>query len=125
MTKKRYAQVGVGSRSMMYTEALLQEFTETSELVALCDSNEGRLQLRAGLARERGVEVKTYLAGDFERMISETRPDVVIVTTKDSTHGEYICRAMELGCDVVTEKPMTTDAEPMPGILDTIERTGR
>ena len=125
MSKKRYAQVGVGSRSMMYTEALLQEFTGTSELVALCDSNEGRLQLRADLAREQGVEVKTYLASDFERMLSETRPDVVIVTTKDCTHDEYICRAMELGCDVITEKPMTTDAEKCQRIIDTQRRTGR
>ncbi len=125
MAKKRYAQVGVGSRSMMYTEALLQEFTETSELVALCDTNQGRLQLRAKLAHERGVEVKTYLADDFERMISETRPDVVIVTTKDCAHDEYICRAMELGCDVITEKPMTTDAEKCQRIIDTQRKTGR
>ena len=35
------------------------------------------------------------------------------------THADYICRAMELGCDVITEKPMTTDAEKCQRILDT------
>ena len=125
MAKKRYAQVGVGSRSLMYTDAILHEFTATSELVGLCDNNEGRLRLRAALAREQGVEVKTYPAGEFEGMIRETRPDVVIVTTRDSTHDEYICRAMELGCDVITEKPMTTDAEKCQRIIDTQRRTGR
>jgi len=125
LSKKRYAQVGVGSRSMMYTGALLQGFPDTSALVALCDLNEGRLRLRAELARESGVEVKTYLARDFERMITEVRPDVVIVTTQDSAHDEYICRAMELGCDVITEKPMTTDAQKCQRIIDTQRKTGR
>ncbi len=48
-----------------------------------------------------------------------------IVTSMDATHDEYICRAMELGCDVITEKPMTTDAEKCRRILDTQRRTGR
>jgi predicted dehydrogenase len=30
---------------------------------------------------------------------------------------------MELGCEVITEKPMTTDAEKARSIFDTIERT--
>jgi len=58
-------------------------------------------------------------------MIAETKPDTVIVTCQDSFHDTYICRAMELGCDVITEKPMTIDAERAQRILDTQKRTGR
>ena len=58
-------------------------------------------------------------------MIAETKPDVVIVTTMDATHHQYICRAMELGCDAITEKPMTTDDAKARQIFDTIEKTGR
>jgi predicted dehydrogenase len=32
---------------------------------------------------------------------------------------------MELGCDVISEKPMTTDAEKARAIFDAIERTGK
>ena len=32
---------------------------------------------------------------------------------------------MEAGCDVITEKPMTTDAEKCRQILDARHRTGR
>ena len=49
----------------------------------------------------------------------------MIVTTVDATHHQYIIRAMELGCDVITEKPMTTDAEKAAAIFDAIDRTGR
>ncbi len=124
-SKKRYVQVGVGHRSLMYSEAAVEQFAESSELVALCDSNAGRLQLRAAWARERGVILKTYPAEQFEQMIAETKPDVVIVTTMDATHDQYICRAMELGCDVITEKPMTTDEQKCQRILDTQKKTGR
>ncbi len=58
-------------------------------------------------------------------MIAETRPYVVIVTTMDATHHTYIARAMELGCDVITEKPMTTDLEKIQTIFQAIQRTGR
>jgi len=138
--KKRYAQVGLGSRSEMYTMALVEYFRESSELVGLCDSNPGRLKNRIDWVRERGLVVPGYVAegpqdsedeygplnfNSFDRMIAETKPDVVIVTTKDCYHDEYICRAMELGCDVITEKPMTTDAEKAQRIIDTQHKTGK
>lgn len=123
--KKRYAQVGVGSRSMMYSRAVVEQFADTSELVGLCDTNPGRLALRQNWARERGVDVPVYEASEFDAMISESRPDTVIVTSMDSTHDHYICRAMELGCDVITEKPMTTDEQKCQRIIDTQKATGR
>jgi predicted dehydrogenase len=58
-------------------------------------------------------------------MIAETKPDTVIVCTMDATHHLYITRAMELGCDVVTEKPMTTDIDKTRAIFDAIDRTGK
>ena len=124
MTKKRYAQVGVGGRSQLFLQAIVEKFADTCELIALCDNNEGRLRLRAEWAREQGVDVKTYQDDEFDRMIAETKPDVVIVTTRDSTHDEYICQAMELDCDVMTEKPMTTDEQKCQRIIDTQQKTG-
>ena len=32
---------------------------------------------------------------------------------------------MDLGCDAITEKPMTTDEEKCNLIIDTVKRTGR
>lgn len=69
--------------------------------------------------------VPTYKAHEFDRMIEETKPDTVIVTSIDRTHHRYIIRAMELGCDVISEKPMTVDEEKCQEILEAIERTGK
>ncbi len=123
--KKRYAQVGLGGRSMMYLNALTDGFKDNSELVGLCDLNPGRLELRLNHVRERGSAAVGYAAADFDRMIREQRVDTVIVTTKDCFHDDYMIRAMELGCDVITEKPMTTDETKCRAILDTQKKTGR
>jgi predicted dehydrogenase len=125
MMKKRYAQVGLGGRSMMFSKALAEEFAAQAELVGLCDSNEGRLRLRMDWAKARGLGPQGYLAPDFDRMIEQCEPDCVIVTTVDRYHDEYICRAMELGCDVITEKPMTIDDHRCQRIIDTQRSTGR
>ena len=71
------------------------------------------------------AEVPTYLADQFDQMIENEKPDYVIVTSVDRTHHKYIIRAMELGCDVVTEKPMTINEEKCQDILDAVKRTGK
>ncbi len=118
--RKRFAIVGTGSRAGMYFEAICHTYRDNAELVALCDLSQTRMDWY-----NRRYQLPTYLAADFDRMIRETKPDVVIVATVDATHHLYITRAMELGCDVITEKPMTTDIEKMQAIFDAIQRTGK
>jgi len=124
MSKKRYAQVGLGSRGQMYNIAVAGKYAEVAELVGFCDSNRKRMDL---INRRRFAEspVATYAPDEFGKMIAEGKPETVIVTSMDSTHDRYIVRAMELGCDVVTEKPMTTGAEKCRNILKTVAKTGR
>jgi predicted dehydrogenase len=123
--KKRYAQVGLGARSEMYSNALLLDYSKTCQLVGLCDSNQGRLADRQTWAKKQGSSIPGYPADQFDRMLLETKPDCVIVTTIDCFHDDYICRAMEAGCDVITEKPMTTDETKCNRILQTQRKTGR
>src|SRR4051812_7130704 len=106
--KHRYALVGTGGRAKMYVDALAERFEESNELVALCDLSQTRMDWYNDLLVEEHQHdaVPTYLASDFDRMIAETKPDTVIVTSMDSTHHQYIIRAMELGCDAISEKPM-------------------
>ena len=125
ISRRRYVQVGLGGRSYMYHQALLGKYADYGEMSGVCDTNEGRVQLHVNMAEAMGVKVAGYSATQFDQMVRECRPDIVIVTTKDKHHDEYICRAMELGCDVITEKPMTTTAEKCQRILDTIHATGR
>ena len=125
--KLRYVHVGTGQRSWMYITALVGKFADAGELCAICDTNQHRMDYWNRYIGEKygHAPLPTYKAADFDRMIAEQKPDKVIVTSMDRTHHKYICRAMELGCDVITEKPMTIDAEKCQQIIDTRNRTGR
>ncbi len=117
----KVALVGTGIRgSTMWGRNLVRNYAEEVEFVGLCDPNPGRLEF----VREfMGVHCPVFT--NFEQMMSQTDPDTVIVTTVDATHHQYIIRAMELGCDAITEKPMTTDAEKCQAILDAQAVTGK
>ncbi|MBA3847623.1 MAG: Gfo/Idh/MocA family oxidoreductase [Planctomycetes bacterium] len=123
----RYLVVGVGARAPMFTHALLGTYRDGHQLVALCDNNLTRLEVHHQELREKYkiAPLATGRPQDFAKLIKEQRVDRVIVTSIDRTHHTFICQAMELGCDVISEKPMTTDAAKCQQVLDTIERTGR
>lgn len=127
MERKKYVVVGVGGRARVYYESLVRDYKDICELAAFCDINRTRCEYANRVIKEEfGVEpVPIYNIDEFEKMLAEQKPDKVIVTSIDRTHHRYIIKAMELGYDVITEKPMTTDAKKAQEIVDTIEKTGR
>jgi predicted dehydrogenase len=110
---------------MMFTEAFTEKYNDSSEIVAICDCNKGRLDLAAKQLVGVFPDVKCYPAEKFDDMLRVHKPDCVIVTTRDCAHDDYICRSLEAGCDVITEKPMTIDEHKCQRIVDTIKKTGR
>lgn len=119
--KEKIALVGTGIRgSGLWGTTLNSNYSDVIEFVGLCDINPKRL---AFVKQHMRVKCPTFT--DFDEMIKKTRPDRVIVTTTDCFHAKYICRTMELGRDVITEKPMATDEKMCQDILDTEKRTGR
>ncbi|KAK0714010.1 hypothetical protein B0T26DRAFT_754058 [Lasiosphaeria miniovina] len=124
--KKRYALVGTGGRSSFFYSAIATDYSSTSCIVGLCDTNQTRMSYANDKLESLGhAKVPTFLAADFDAMIKATKPDEVIVTTMDRTHNIYIVRALELGCNVVTEKPMTIDAPRCREIFSAVDRTGK
>ncbi|KAI5865837.1 NAD-binding Rossmann fold oxidoreductase family protein [Durotheca rogersii] len=121
--RKKYAIVGTGGRAIFFYTAIAQDYAATSQIVGLCDTNQTRMDFaNARLAELGHGAVPTFAAADFDRMVGETRPDEVIVTTIDRTHDVYIVRALDLGRSVVTEKPMTVDAARCRDIFAAVRR---
>lgn len=102
-------------------------YRDSSELVALCDLSPTRMAYYNNLIGDQFQHppVPTYPVDQFDRLVREQKPDVIVVCTADFMHHHYIIRAMELGCDAITEKPMTIDAEKARAIFAAIEKTGR
>jgi len=125
--RKKYALVGTGGRAEFFYGAIAKDYRDTAELVAFCDINETRMNYANQLLRDKynHSAIPSYKANEFETMIKKEKPDTIIVTSIDRTHHLYIIKSLELGCDVVTEKPMTTDQEKCQQIVDAIHRTGK
>jgi len=117
----RMALVGTGDRgSFTWGHEVVEGYSDVVEIVGLCDINRKRVEAAKKLI---GTSAPSFV--DFDRMIKETRPDTVMVTTIDATHAHYIVRALELGCDVMTEKPLCTNEEQCSAILDAQKRSGK
>jgi predicted dehydrogenase len=121
--KKRVAMIGTGNRgARTWGVPVVKELSNYIEFVGLCDINRKRIEVAKKMME---IKVKSYVSRDFELMIEETKPEVVIVTTTDSFHWKYIVRALELGCDVISEKPIATEAAQCQQIVDAEKRSGK
>ncbi len=120
MSKTKYAFAGASLRALeMYGKPITNHFSASAEVVGVFDTNPVRAQ-RVGQACNNAPAFD-----DFDAMLAATQPDCVIVTTVDRYHHEYIIRALRAGCDAITEKPMTIDAEKCRAILAAERETGR
>jgi len=119
--KMKVALVGTGVRGCnMWGRDLVRRYSDQLTFVGLCDTNPGRLQVGKEMI---GVDCPTFT--DFEKMMKDTKPELLIVCSVDSVHHEHIVKGMELGANVLTEKPMTIDEEKIQAILDAEKRTGK
>jgi predicted dehydrogenase len=119
--KRRYAIVGTGDRgSGMWGRDLVRKYPDLLEFVGLCDVN----PKRAAAARTFiGASCPTFT--NFDEMIAQARPDLLMVTTVDGFHHEYIVKGLDRGIDVMTEKPMTTDEVKCQAVIDAEKRNNR
>jgi predicted dehydrogenase len=121
VAKKRVALVGTGIRgTTMWGQQLLEGNGDRVEMVGLCDINSKRVEASRKLI---GIKAPTFTS--LERMLQEVKPEALIVTTKDGTHHEQIIHALRSGCDVITEKPMTTTEAKCQMILDAEKNSGK
>lgn len=119
--KTRVAIVGTGIRgSGTWGVGLQRQLGDLVEIVGLCDINPDRVKVA-----QRWMQGNIPTFTDFDEMIASVKPERVIVTTVDATHYKYVCRAMELGVDPISEKPLCTHDYQAQQIVDTQKRTGR
>ena len=80
------------------------------EVVGLCDVDSRMAAEAANLVAQRqqsGKRPPTY--GDFRRLLSNLRPDVVLIATPDHWHCLPMIEACKRGADVYVQKPISYD----------------
>ena len=119
--KKKYVLAGASGRAFsMFAKPITEKFSDVAELTGIFDVN----MTRAEYFRKNAAP-EAVLYNDFDEMMKEQKPDVLIVATVDRYHHEYIIRGLTYGCDVITEKPMTIDGDKCNQILEAGKKSGR
>lgn len=113
----RTALVGIGGMGLKHATnaAKLPEF----EIVACCDMKSEQIQTFL----DYFPDARGYT--DYTRMLTEQRPDVVIVATSTASHAPLTIQAAESGVrGVWCEKPMATSLGEGRAMLEACERNG-
>ncbi|WP_425862498.1 Gfo/Idh/MocA family protein [Arthrobacter sp. TWP1-1] len=95
----RVAIIGCGDVATVHFEAITA--IEGAELVAVCDTDAGRL---AAASAAHGVPGYA----DVVTMLDEVRPDVVHICTPHNQHADPAIAALERGVNVISEKPLAS-----------------
>ena len=119
--RRRYAILGTGERGcLMWGRPVAEQYGHVVQFVGLCDVNPKRVAVAKEVI---GVDCPAFTS--FDEMCDRARPDLLVITTVDAFHSEYILKALNRGIDVMTEKPMVIDAAQCQAVLDAEKRTGR
>lgn len=102
------AVIGAGNRGKDVYARWVLENPAAARVVAVADPNEER---RAALAEQHGI-ARTHRFHAWEELLD--RPDIadaVIIATPDRMHVAPTLRALELGIDILLEKPIAPSRE--------------
>lgn len=113
--------IGAGSRGMCYTDKM-GDSPEKFKVVGVAEPIEDR---REYIKKKHGVE-EQYCFDTWEKILDIPKfADIAVIATMDRMHLEPAIKALELGYDLLLEKPAAPTAEECGIILRKAEETGR
>ena len=90
-----------------------------AELVAVCDTDEGKLKYTAGYFNVP----RRYT--DYKELLAQPDIDAVIIVTPDALHKEMAVAALEAGKHVLCEKPLALTREDCVDIAKAVEKSDK
>lgn len=116
MSKYKVSIVGCGIILPRHLESI--EFNSEFELVGFCD-------IQKDLVHSLGKKYKVKSFTDFKELIDSKISNFVTIATPNSIHVEQAIYALENGCDVLVEKPVSFTEEEVNQIIKTAEKNGQ
>src|SRR5579883_517647 len=114
MPSPRIAVVGAGAFGRNHLRVIHQ--SERATLAGVLDTNSTRA----------GEAAAAYSCAAFRSLEDlAAHADAAVVATPTVTHSEIGCRLMELGLDVLVEKPIAHDPAAARALLETAARRGK
>ncbi|MBQ2696831.1 MAG: Gfo/Idh/MocA family oxidoreductase [Clostridia bacterium] len=99
--------IGAGSRGMAYTK-IMKNCPDKFKVVAVADPIKSR---REFICREHNIGEEMCFSSWAEALSLPKLADVALICTMDNEHYEPAMRAIELGYDILLEKPVAQTAK--------------
>ena len=117
------AFIGVGGRGSGHCN----DFSKIpgTQVVGICDLYQDLAEKSAKSIKERGHNPKLYW-GDpnaYKKMLQETKPDMVVISTNWGNHAPQCIEAMKAGAHAFSEVPIALTIKEMWDIVNTSEAT--
>jgi predicted dehydrogenase len=118
VARARVIVVGVGRISPFWFPPLMRQ--PDVEVVRVVDAD-----VRGATERLAALGVDCTVTASLPEALAETDADLVVNLTPVEAHRQVIETAFAAGCDVFTEKPLTTTLDEALELVDLAARTGR
>jgi len=113
--------LGAGSRGCVYA-SYAKTHPDELQIVAIAEPRRDRL---GALADELNVPEQYRFAGWKELLEQPRLADSAIICTMDDDHTVPAIKAMEMGYDILLEKPLSNQESECRAIVEAVHRTGR
>lgn len=122
--KRRVALIGTG----WYGKSDLMRLMQVApvEVVGLCDVDRQQLDGAVRLVQDRSGKhnpIATY--GDYRSLLTEQKPDIVLIGTPDHWHALQAIEAMRQGAHVYVQKPISVDVIEGEAMLAAARKYGK
>ena len=115
MKKIRIGAAGLGRLGYKHAENIAFRIPNAT-LTAVCSIDESELEQ---VKKDWGVE---YTYTDFDEMLKNTELDAIAVNSSSTVHCEQICKALEAGFHVFTEKPLGVTLEEVETVAEAVKK---
>ena len=82
-------------------------------------------EIRPDMAKEKIKDDSIPVYTSYEEMVAAEKPDFVDICTPSYMHADMAVKAMELGCHVLCEKPMSINSDEAQRMIDAKEKYGK
>ena len=89
-----------------------------AEIIAVAD-------VRTEMAKEKVAGTNTKVYATMEELLANEKPEMIDICTPSYLHADLAIKALEAGCHVLCEKPMTLNTTDAQRVLDAAEKSGK
>ena len=114
------AIIGAGARGAKVYGRLMRKMPEQYNITHLCDIKQSALDF-AG--EEFSIPAENRF-DDPKIFFAERRADILVIATPDDCHVEHCLNGIELGYDILCEKPLTDKEEECRALVEAQKKKG-